>query len=253
MRSPSGQAGREGQAVLVTGAARRIGAEIARRLHADGFNLLLHYRNSRDEALHLAAEFNRVRAGSAETIQADLGCEAALRRLAEQANQFHGGVDVLVNNASLFYPTVADAESSGSWQEIMDCNLKAPYFLCTHLAPGLASRHGCIVNIVDIHGQRPLKYYPIYSISQAGLIMLTQSLAREFAPDIRVNGIAPGAILWPEQPMTDSTCDDILSRIPLARPGNPADIAAAVHFLIRDADYITGQILPIDGGRSLSY
>lgn len=236
---------------LITGAARRIGAEIARSLHGAGYNIALHHLRSQGEAQALADELNRARADSARLVQADLRRSEQLAPLVERSAGFWGGLDVLVNNASRFYPTPLGEVTETQWDELLEGNLKAPFFLCQAAAPHLRTRGGCIVNIVDIHAERGLEGYPVYSITKAGLAAMTRFLARELGPDIRVNGVAPGAILWPEQPMDEARQAEILSRIPVRRIGDPGDIARAVLFFVRDAPYVTGQILAVDGGRSL--
>lgn len=236
---------------LITGAARRVGAEIASELHAAGYNVFLHYRNSKAAACELCDELNADRSGTARVLEADLLHGDAISDLVEQVTGVWDGLDVLINNASSFYPTPVDAVTEAQWDEMMGSNLKAPFFLSKALAPLLRTQKGCIVNIVDIHALRPLKGYPVYSIAKSGLVAMTRSLAREFGPDIRVNGVAPGAILWPDNEISEVGKKEIISRIALARTGNPVDVARAVLFLVRDADYITGQILPVDGGRSL--
>ncbi len=236
---------------LVTGASRRIGAAIVRGLHAAGYRVLLHYHRSEDEARQLAEELNAERPGSVVTQQADLDDTAALSGLVNQAIDVWGRLDALVNNASTFYPTPLGTVNESQWDALLGSNLKAPFFLCQAAAPQLARRQGAIVNLVDVYAERPLKGYPAYSIAKAGLAALTRSLAVELAPDVRVNGVAPGAILWPEQTDGGQTQADILARIPLARSGSPADIAGAVRFLLEDAPYVTGQIIAVDGGRSV--
>lgn len=236
---------------LITGAARRIGTEIARSLHGAGYNIALHHLRSQGEAQALADELNRARADSARLVQADLRRSEQLAPLVERSAGFWGGLDVLVNNASRFYPTPLGEVTETQWDELLEGNLKAPFFLCQAAAPHLRTRGGCIVNIVDIHAERGLEGYPVYSITKAGLAAMTRFLARELGPDIRVNGVAPGAILWPEQPMDEARQAEILSRIPVRRIGAPDDIARAVLFFVRDAPYVTGQILAVDGGRSL--
>ena len=240
-----------GRTALITGAARRIGAAIARRLHAEQFNVVIHYNRSAQEANQLAGELNQVRPGTACTVQADLMAASAYDWVIEKALELTGSLDVLVNNASVFYPTLLPQVKEPTWNEIIGTNLKAPLFLAMRAAPHLEQARGCIVNITDIHGSRPLLEYSMYSVAKSGLNMLTRTLARELAPNVRVNAVSPGAILWPAD-MDDETKDSILSLIPLRRPGDPVDIAGAVYFLIAEADYITGQVLPVDGGRSLS-
>ena len=194
-----------------------------------------------------------MRAGSATTVQADLGDMQSLHALAESARAFKGRLDILINNASSFYPTPLGTITEEHWDDLMASNLKAPLFLAQALAEELKSRSGRIVNIVDIHARRPLKDHLVYGPAKAGLDMLTRSLAKDMAPEVRVNGVSPGAILWPEDGMTEDTQASIVSQVPLARTGEPADIATAVLFLIRDANYATGQVLAIDGGRSIGW
>ncbi len=236
---------------LVTGAARRIGAEISRTLHREGFNLVLHYRESESAAADLRDELNSKRSDSVRIIRADLLEIENINGMVAEVLDCWGGIDVLVNNASAFYPTEVATVSESDWDEIIGCNLKAPYFLSLALASQLGVKRGCIVNLVDIHAQKPHKTYSVYCISKAGLVMLTQSLARELAPDVRVNGIAPGAIMWPENDISEAEKKDIVSRIALGRTGTPSDVAKAVLYLVESGDYITGQIIPVDGGRSL--
>lgn len=237
--------------VLITGAARRIGAACARLLHAEGCNICLHYRSSVVEAESLRDELNRQRAGSAIAVQADLLNMSEVGSLAEAANAAWGGIDVLVNNASTFYPGEIEGVTERDWEVLLGSNLKAPFFLVQGLLPSLRQREGCVVNIIDIHAERGLKSYPVYSIAKAGLAAMTRSLAKELGPEVRVNGIAPGAILWPEDEMSKEMKAEILNRVTLGRCGDPLDIARSLRFLIDEADYMTGQILAVDGGRSL--
>ncbi|WP_411913465.1 pteridine reductase [Wenzhouxiangella sp. AB-CW3] len=237
---------------IVTGAARRIGAAIAGRLHARGHNVVIHCRGSRAEADALAARLNDVRADSARVVQVDLADSAAPERIVTGALDAFGGIDVLVNNASAFYPTPVDQATQAHWDELMASNLRAPFFLSQACAPHLSRRDGAIVNLVDIHALVPMQRHAIYSQAKAGLVMQTRSLARELAPDIRVNAVAPGAILWPEHDQSPEAEAEILDRIPMQRPGRPEDIAGAVAFLALDAPYITGQVLAVDGGRLLN-
>lgn len=239
--------------VLITGAAKRIGATCARLLHSEGCNIFLHYRTSADDALQLSEELNVIRADSVRIKSADLLKMSELTALADEARQAWGGIDVLINNASTFYPTPVLETEEAQWDELLGSNLKAPFFLATALAESLARRQGCIVNIIDIHAERGLKNYAVYCIAKAGLATMTKVLAKEFGAGIRVNGVAPGAILWPDHELSEPEKLEILQRIALARRGEPADIAKAVLFLIKDADYMTGQILTVDGGRSLFY
>ena len=236
--------------VLITGAAKRLGADIARDLHHRGMDIVIHYNRSSAQARSLVDELNERRPGSAGLVQADLNDATAAVDIVDAALDINGRLDALINNASSFYPTpVADA-SPEQWDDLFNTNLKAPFFLAQRAYGALKESRGCIVNIADIHGERPLRGYAIYSTAKAGLIMLTRVLAREFGPAVRVNAISPGAIIWPED-MHDEIKGKILSRTVLKRCGNPRDIASAVNFLINDAGYITGQVLTIDGGRTL--
>ena len=239
--------------ILITGAARRIGAACARLLHGEGCNVFLHYRASKDEALALCDELNQIRTHSAYSMQADLLNSTELKALADEAVTVWGGIDVLVNNASSFYPTALTEVTEQQWDELLGSNLKVPFFLAKALSDTLLKNQGCIVNIVDIHAERGLKGYPVYSIAKAGLVAMTKVLAKELGPVVRVNAIAPGAIIWPETLESEQQQQEILQRIVLKRQGQPEDIAKAVRFLIQDADYITGQILTVDGGRTLFY
>ncbi|HGX92878.1 MAG TPA: pteridine reductase [Candidatus Tenderia sp.] len=238
---------------LITGAAHRIGAEMARQLHQAGINIALHYRHSQQPAETLAAELNGKRPDSAILIQADLLDTPTLADVVTQASQAWQRLDILINNASTFYPTEIGAATEAHWDDLMGSNLKAPFFLAQAAAAELTRQQGCIINIIDIHSQRPMKGYPIYSAAKAGLAMLTMSLARELGPEVRVNGVAPGAILWPEHELDQQAKNDILDRTVLKRQGSAADIAKAALFLIQDADYISGQIINVDGGRTLSF
>lgn len=238
---------------LVTGAARRIGAAVAERLHAEGANVAIHYRGSADDATALAAKLNAARANSAATFAADLLQTAALPDLVDAIIGWHGRLDILVNNASSFYPTPMGEITEAHWDDLIGSNLKAPLFLAQAALPHLRSARGSIVNIVDVHAQRPLRDHPVYGPAKAGLAMLTRSLAKDLAPDIRVNGVSPGAILWPENGMTAAVKKTILEQVPLGEPGTPADIAGCVLYLVRDARYVTGQIIAVDGGRSIGW
>ncbi len=247
------QATLNGKVTLVTGAARRIGAAIATRLHADGANVAIHHRGSADAAAALANKLNKLRVDSARTFHMDLADIASLPDLVNNVVGWHDRLDVLVNNASVFYPTPLGEITEQHWEDLFGSNLKAPLFLSQAAVPALRKRNGAIVNIVDIHAQRPLRDHAVYSAAKAGLVMLTRSLAKDLAPDIRVNGVAPGAILWPEDDMSDTSKDSILRQVPLARSGNPEDIAGCVLYLVRDAAYVTGQIISVDGGRSIGW
>ena len=241
----------DGKVALVTGAARRIGAEIAETLHGAGMNVAVHCRNSPDEAGQLAARLNRERPDSACVVRADLLQPGQIEALAKHAVAQWGRLDTLVNNASTFYPTPIDTLNEAQWNEILGTNLKAALFLSRQLLSELRRRRGCIVNIGDIHAGRPLKGYMAYSIAKAGVHMLTKSLARELAPEVRCNAVAPGALLWPEDEHYAQKHAEIISRTALKREGSPRDAAAAVLFLVRDAGYVTGQIIAVDGGRTL--
>ena len=237
--------------ILITGGAKRLGAGMARLLHAQGHQLIIHYRHSQQQAQALVAELNQQRPDSAIAISADLLIADERQQLIEQAINHWQGIDVLINNASSFYPTPLSALNERQWDELMGSNLKAPFFLTMALSETLAKNDGCIVNIVDIHAERGLKNHSIYSIAKAGLGAMTKILAKELAPNIRVNGIAPGAILWPEQSLNETDKQEILSRIALQRCGEITDIAKAVRFLIEDANYSSGEIIKVDGGRTL--
>ena len=237
--------------VLITGGARRVGAEIARTLHAAGAKVLIHYRSSAGAAALLAEEFNRIRVRSAAIHAADLLSAEAPDQLVAAALAQFGRLDILINNASTFYPTPVGRITAAQWDDLMGSNLKAPLFLAQAAAHSLARQQGLIINIIDIHGLRPLKGYPLYSAAKAGLAMLTRSLARELGPDIRVNGIAPGPVLWAENDMDEALKREIIGKTALKRRGSPQDIARTALFLARDAPYITGQIIAVDGGRSI--
>lgn len=237
--------------VLITGAAKRIGAACAKLLHSKGCNVFLHFRSSKEAALLLYYELNEIRPDSAYMMQADLRNMEELESLASEACKAWGKIDVLVNNASSFYPTAVADVTEQQWDELMGSNLKAPFFLAKLLSETLADNKGCIVNIADIHAERGLLGYPVYSIAKAGLVAMTKILAKELGPTVRVNGVAPGAILWPENDLLEPERQEILQRVALRRNGEPADIAKAIWFLIKDADYMTGQILTVDGGRTL--
>jgi len=237
--------------VLITGAAHRIGAVTARYLHEAGFNIILHYLSSRSPAQALQQELNEQRKNSVVLVQADLLANNALTALVKEAYNAWQRLDVLINNASTFYRTPIGSANDQHWDDLFGTNVKAPFFLAQAAAPFLRKTHGCIINMVDIHARRPLKEYSIYSMAKAALETMTKALARELGPEIRVNGVAPGAILWPDD-LDEVTKQRILSKTFLKRKGEPEDIAKAIRFIIEDAPYMTGQILSIDGGRSLS-
>ncbi len=238
---------------LLTGAARRIGATIAREMHASGINVVIHYRGSGADADALTAELNGIRANSALTVQADLLDSTQLKPMVDKVVAQTGRLDILLNNASTFYPTPLAEVTEEHWHDLLGTNLKAPLFLSQAAMPHLEQHGGVIINIVDIHARRPLKNHPVYGPAKAALEMLTRSLAKDLAPAIRVNGVSPGAILWPEDGMTREAEQSILKQVPLKRTGEPSDIARAVMFLIDDAPYITGQIIAVDGGRSIGW
>jgi pteridine reductase len=240
-----------GHAVLVTGGARRLGAAIARQLHAAGADLVIHYRVSHEEAQRLAAELNARRAHSAALVRADLLVLEQLPGLVAAAIGAFGRLDVLVNNASSFYPTPVGEITAAAFDDLIGTNLRAPLFLAQAVAAELRLRRGLILNLADIHGLRPLKRHPVYSAAKAGLVMLTQALARELGPEVRVNALAPGPVLWPEGAIDGELKKRIVERTALKRMGSPEDVARAALFLVRDAPYITGQVLPVDGGRTV--
>jgi pteridine reductase len=242
-----------GKVALVTGAARRIGAVIARTLHAEGADVAIHYRGSDKAANAVANELEAERPGSAAAFCADLTDLSSLNSLAADVIAWRGQLDILVNNASTFYPTPPGEITEEQWDDLVGTNLKAPLFLSQALLPALREARGAIINIVDVHAQRPLRNHTVYGPAKAGLAMLTRSLAKDLAPEIRVNGVSPGAILWPESDMSDDTKHAIVEQIPLGRAGTPEDIASAVLFLASEASYVTGQIIAIDGGRSIGW
>jgi pteridine reductase len=236
--------------VLITGGAKRVGAAITRKLHAAGANVVIHYHHSVDAAHALSAELNALRATSCTTLGCDLLNVTALASLVEATVARFGGLDVLINNASTFYPTPVGDITPAHWDDLMGTNLRAPLFLSQAAAPHLRASEGLILNIVDIHGMRPLRHHVVYSPAKAGLIMLTQSLARELAPEVRVNGIAPGPVLFPETGLSEEAKQSIIDKTLLKRRGSPEDIARAALFFASEAPYVTGQILAVDGGRS---
>jgi len=243
----------KGKVVLITGGAKRLGATICRRLHGAGASLMLHYRASAGEARLLQAELNHQRKDSVALIQADLLDLGKLPSLVDQTVQIFGRLDAVVNNAASFYPTPVGEITADDWETLIGANLRAPLFIAQAAAPSLKKTQGAIVNITDIHAERPLKNYLLYSVAKAGLVGLTRSLARELAPEVRVNAVAPGPILWPD----DDTFDElsrqrIISHTPLKREGTPEDIAKAVHFLLAEATYVTGETINVDGGRHVA-
>lgn len=236
---------------LVTGGGRRLGAAICKALHTAGFDVIVHYHQSGGDAKRLVARLNQVRANSAIALAANLAQPAAVRLFAADALAWHGQLDLLVNNASCFRPTPLDRTSDSDWEQLINTNLRAPFLLCQQLAGALQQQQGGIINLVDIYAEKPLLDHSLYSISKAGLTMLTQSLARELAPRVRVNGIAPGLILPPEN--DPQRAHALLASVPLARTGTPDDIAATAVWLATNAPYITGQIIQVDGGRALAF
>lgn len=238
---------------LITGSAKRLGRKMIETLHQAGYRVIIHCNQSLQAANALAEQLNQQRPDSAAVVSANLLHTAMIPQLAEQVLACFNRLDVLVNNASTFYPTPFTDASPAQWQDLFGSNVQAPYFLSQALAPELANRHGSIVNMVDIHADKPLQQHSLYCMAKAALLMMTKSLARELAPTIRVNGIAPGAILWPSDgapPLAEQDKAAILGQIPLQRLGDPTDIAGTLLFLLQ-APYITGQIVTVDGGRSL--
>ena len=243
----------QGKVVLITGGAKRVGAATCRRLHASGANLMLHYRESAGEARLLQAELNNQRKDSVALIQADLLDLGKVQSIVDQSLQTFGKLDALVNNASSFFQTPVGEITAAQWEDLIGTNLRAPMFLAQAAAPALKKSQGAIVNITDIHAERPLKNYVVYSIAKAGLVGLTRSLARELAPEVRVNAVAPGPILWPDDAAFDELSRQrIISHTPLKREGTPEDIAKAVHYLLADATYVTGETINVDGGRHVA-
>jgi pteridine reductase len=243
----------QGKVVLITGGAKRVGAAICRRLHGAGANLMLHYRASAGEARLLQAELNHQRKDSVALIQADLLDLGKVPSLIDQTVQSFGRLDALINNAASFYPTPIGEITLEDWENLIGADLRAPLFISQAAAPALKKTLGAIVNITDIHAERPLKNYILYSIAKAGLVGLTRSLARELAPEIRVNAVAPGPILWPDDDAFDELSRQrIISHTPLKREGTPEDIAKAVHFLLTEATYVTGETINVDGGRHVA-
>ncbi len=241
-----------GKVSLVTGAARRVGRSIARALHEEGFDLVLHCHHSQDQAQILVDEFNDSRSNSAIWIAEDLADHTGVQQLAHRSVDWKGRVDLLVNNASRFYPTELSQATEGEWNDLIASNLKGPYFLSQALANTLRANRGCIINIVDIYAYRPLANHSIYSIAKAGNAMMVKSLALDLSPEVRVNGVAPGAILWPEgAELSKEAIEQRVTKIPLGVKGKPEDIAQAVVYL-STATYVTGQILNVDGGRTLT-
>ena len=243
----------DGRVALVTGSAARVGAEIVRELHRCGADVAIHYRSSSESADALAEELNAQRAGSAMTIQADLLKTGYIEPMVNAVAGWKGRLDIVVNNASSFYPTPIGTITEEHWDDLIGSNLKAPLFVAQAATPHLRAVNGNLINIVDIHAQQPLRHHVVYGPAKAGLAMLTRSLAKELGPEIRVNGVSPGAILWPSSGMSDDAKAAVLDQVPLGRPGDPSDIAGAVRFLVTEATYVSGQILAVDGGRSAGW
>ena len=239
--------------MLITGAARRVGAAIARTLQAAGANVMIHHRSSAAEARALASELNSLRGGSAALVRADLLDVKQLGTVIDATMKTFGQLDVLINNASTFYPTPIGGITEKHWDDLLGTNLKAPLFLSQAAAPALRLSRGLILNIADIHGMRPLRRYTTYSVAKAGLIMLTKSLARELGPQVRVNAIAPGPVMWPEVRADRALQKKIIERTQLKRPGSADDVARAALFFCAEAPYVTGQVLAVDGGRSAGW
>jgi pteridine reductase len=239
-----------GKVILITGASHRIGACVAEHLHDAGANIVIHYRSSEAGANALKEKLEQKRPNSAATVQGDLLDSSHIEEFAYKAHAVWDRLDGLINNASSFYPTPVGSIDEQQWDDLIGSNVKGPLFLSQAVAPYLKQHNGAIVNMVDIHAERPLKEHPVYCIAKAGIAMMTRSLALELGPEVRVNGVAPGAILWPENEMDQATKDKIISRTFLKRSGSPDDIAKTILFLMRDADYITGQIIAVDAGRS---
>ena len=243
----------DGKWALITGAARRVGACIARTLHAEGAGIAIHFRNSAVPANALAGELNRIRPGSAFVTQADLLDIRSLAAMVDAVVGRAGRLDILINNASSFYATPLGNITELQWEDLVGTNLRAPLFLSQAAMPHLKTASGVIVNLIDIHAVRPLRDHPVYGAAKAGLAMLTRAMARDLAPDVRVNGVAPGSVLWPDDGIADRTREAIIRQIPMKRTGEPEDIAGCILYLVRDAAYVTGQIITVDGGRSIGW
>jgi pteridine reductase len=243
-----------GKVILVTGGAKRVGAAISRRLHAAGANIALHYRSSISEAQALEGKLNYIRPGSAKLVQADLLRFESLPQLVHETVRFFGRLDAVINNASSFFPTPLAEVSEHQWDDLIGTNLKAPLFLAQAAAFELRQNNGAIINIVDIHAERPMHDHLVYSVAKAGLAALTRGLAVELAPRVRVNAVAPGVIVWPENTSWENSVrrKQIIDQTLLKRVGDPDDVAKTVFFLLQDAPYITGQIINVDGGKSIN-
>jgi pteridine reductase len=250
MAAPASDQTLEDRVVFVTGGARRIGAAIAAAFHDAGAKVVVHYRGSRAQAEAIREQLDGRSAGRVALVRGDLLDTAGLPALVNRGAEAFGGIDVLVNNASTFYPTPVGEISESQWDDLVGTNLKAPLFLVQAALPWLRQRRGMVINLVDIHARRPLPQHPVYCAAKAGLAMLTAALARDLGPEVRVNGIAPGAILWPEAGVSEAERAAILGEVPLGRTGSPADVAACAVFLAREGGYINGQVIAVDGGRS---
>ncbi len=237
---------------LITGAAHRIGASIAQTLHGRGCDLILHYKHSGDAVCTLKKRLEAERPGSVSIVAADLGDGESVQQLAVAVKQQSPRLDLLVNNASRFYPTVVGETTAQQWFDLMTSNLRGPYFLTQALVPELAAARGCVINLLDVHARRPMRGHAVYCMAKAGLQMMTLALARDLGPDIRVNGVAPGAILWPEGGHNVAKQTKIIENTVLGRIGEPFEVASAVAYLGLDAHYVTGQVLAVDGGRGLN-
>lgn len=236
--------------ILITGGARRIGRQLAETLHEHPANIMIHYRHSSNDAEQLRDQLNANRENSCAIIQADLADASSYQTLVDKTVATFGQLNAVINNASSFYPTPLETVTEDDWQALTTSNLKAPLFIAKHAVAELRKHNGAIINLIDIYAERPLADHPVYCAAKAGLRALTLSMARDLAPDIRVNGVSPGAILWPESGQDDTSQQSILERIPMGRAGEPMDIARTVRFLLFDAPYINGQIIAVDGGRS---
>jgi len=251
MLGMAGEQALDGRVALITGGAKRLGAATARALHAAGASIVVHFHRSREAAQALVDELNARRAGSAHAVGADLLQVEALPGLVQAGVERFGRLDVLVNNASSFYPTPLGSVTAAQFEDLLGTNLRAPLFLAQAAAPALRESRGLIINMADIHGQRPLRDHVVYSAAKAALVMLTKSLARELGPEVRVNAIAPGPVLWPEQPLDEAVKTEIIGKTALHRSGTPEDVARTALFLATSAPFITGQVIAVDGGRSL--
>ena len=248
-----GSASVTGRVALVTGGARRVGRAIVETLHAAGYTVVIHANRSLDAASILRDRHDAIRPGSADAVRCDLLRTAELEPLIEHVLAKHGRLDVLINNASTFHPSPIGRTTEAHWDDLLGSNLKAPFFLSQAAAPALKRAHGCIVNLIDIHAQKPMRDYALYCAAKAGLAMLTLALAKDLGPEVRVNGVAPGAILWPETPIDERVKQEIIATTTLKRIGDPSDVARTVLFLCRDAPYLSGQVIAVDGGRSIGW